>query len=87
MGSLIKEAAGQVWSCSCQQFIRGTMAMAEEGSLSPGTPAAAPSPPPPEKNELMPSLAFQVVLLRVTRLNDAYGGILSGEDGTMKELL
>ncbi|KAG2584977.1 hypothetical protein PVAP13_6KG416600 [Panicum virgatum] len=91
VGSLIKEAAGQVWSCFCQQFIRGTMAMADEASLSAGTPPPAaappPPPPPPEKNELMPSLAFQVVLLRVRWLKDAYGGILSGEDGTMKELL
>ncbi|PAN36773.1 hypothetical protein PAHAL_6G309500 [Panicum hallii] len=88
VGSLIKEAAGQVWSCFCQQFIRGTMAMAalpapphqvaEEG----GTPPAAAPP------EMMPSLAFQAVFLRVRRLKDAYGGgILSGDDGTMKELL
>ncbi|RLN05114.1 hypothetical protein C2845_PM13G26430 [Panicum miliaceum] len=75
VGSLIKEAARQVWSCFCQQFIRGTMAIHQvaEG----GTPPAAAAP----------SLAFQVVFLRVRWLKDAYGGILSGEDGTMKELL
>ncbi|KXG25355.1 hypothetical protein SORBI_3007G163500 [Sorghum bicolor] len=84
--SLIKEAAGQVWSCFCQQFIRDTMSsLAQVHRFGSGTP-----PPPQEQEQgttTMPSMAFQVVFLRVRRLNEVYGAILSGEDGTMKKLL
>jgi len=82
VGGLIKEAAGQVWSCFCHRFIRDTMAYS----------ASASSPPQGQgqgqgQGQMMPSLAFQVVFLRVRRLKDAYGAILGGDDGTMKKLL
>ncbi|XP_072150517.1 exocyst complex component EXO84A [Setaria viridis] len=74
VGGLIKEAAGQVWSCFCQEFIRDTMAYS--------------APPQAQgQGQMMPSLPFQVVFLRVRRLKDAYGAILGGDDGTMKKLL
>ncbi|KAF8753182.1 hypothetical protein HU200_011845 [Digitaria exilis] len=69
-----REAAAQVWDCFCQQFVRDTMGMpSEQHHHRYGT--------------TMPSLGLQVVFLRVRRLKDAYGAILSGEDGTMKRLL
>ncbi|TVU04467.1 hypothetical protein EJB05_47577, partial [Eragrostis curvula] len=75
---LIKEASGQVWTCFCQQFIRDTMSdplrVTESGaSLSP--------------QGMMPSFAFQVLFLRVRQLNNLYGTILTGKDGSMKKLL
>jgi len=87
--SLIKEAAGQVWSCFCQQFIRDTMSSSAQGRrFGSGTPPPPP-PPPQAQGAMMPSMAFQVVFvfLRVRLLNEVYGAILSGEDGTMKKLL
>ncbi|OEL35046.1 hypothetical protein BAE44_0003934 [Dichanthelium oligosanthes] len=83
VGSLIKEAAGQVWNCFCQQFVRDTMSLSASASESESASGQAQG----EGTMMMPSLAFQVVFLRVRRLKDAYGAILSGEDGTMKKLL
>jgi hypothetical protein len=77
VSGLIKEAAGQVWSSFCHQFIRDTMA----------ANSASASPPPSAQGQMTPSPAFQVVFLRVRRLKDAYGAILGGDDGTMKKLL
>lgn len=78
--SLVKEAAGQVWSCFCQQFVRDTMASSAQGRFGSGTP-------PPPQGVTMPSMAFQVVFLRVRRLTEVYGAIMSGDDGTTKKLL
>ncbi|CAO2164809.1 unnamed protein product [Urochloa humidicola] len=71
VGSLIKEAAVQVWTGFCQQFIRDTM--------------VAPCSRPEEEGA--PSACLQVVFLRVRRLKEAYGAILGGGDGTMRALL
>ena len=84
VGSLIKEAAGQVWPCGGASSCNSYEALPAPPQVGGTPPAAAP---PPENNEMMPSLAFQEVFLRVRRLKDTYGGILRGEDGTMKELL
>ncbi|XP_066323849.1 exocyst complex component EXO84B-like [Miscanthus floridulus] len=80
--SLIKEASGQVWSCFCQQFIRDTMSSSAQGRRF-----GSRTPPPQAQDSMMPSMALQVVFLRVRRLTEVYGAILSGEDGTMKKLL
>ncbi|XP_062195340.1 exocyst complex component EXO84B-like [Phragmites australis] len=79
---LIKEAAGQVWTCFCQQFIRDTMLSIQTkstASLGEGIPSSPQG--------MMPSFAFQVLFLRLTQLNNLYGTILTGKDGTMKKLL
>ncbi|CAD6265119.1 unnamed protein product [Miscanthus lutarioriparius] len=80
--SLVKEAGGQVWSCFCQQFIRDTMSSSAQGRRF-----GSRTPPPQAQGAMTPSVAFQVVFLRVRRLSEVYGTILSGEDGTMKKLL
>lgn len=83
--SLIKEAAGQVWNCFCQRFIRDTIILS--ASASAARAAGAPAPPQGMAG-VMPSPAFQVVFLRVRRLKNhhAHGG---GDDAAimMKRLL
>ncbi|CAM0148546.1 unnamed protein product [Urochloa decumbens] len=81
VASLIKEAAGQVWSAFCHQFIKDCWQQ-------------VPVPVPAEELLLpqgeggrQPSVCLQVVFLRVRRLKEAYGAILGGGDGTMRKLL
>jgi hypothetical protein len=73
----IKEASGQVWAQFCQQFIRDTMSSLQDKSSTTSSPQGG----------MMPCSAFQVVFLRLRRLNDLYGVILAGKDGTMRKLL
>ncbi|CAO2211863.1 unnamed protein product [Urochloa humidicola] len=80
VGSLIKEAAAQVWSAFCHQFIQDCrQQVPEEGTL----------PLPLLEGQQAPSVSvcLQVVFLRVRRLKEAYGAILGGDDGTMRKLL
>ncbi|KAL6644338.1 hypothetical protein ACP70R_015946 [Stipagrostis hirtigluma subsp. patula] len=78
---LIKEAAGQVWTCFCQQFIRDTMSKSGASLLGVGILSSS------SQQDMMPSTAFQVLFRRVRQLNNLYGSILTGKDGTMKKLL
>ncbi|CAL5014209.1 unnamed protein product [Urochloa decumbens] len=81
VASLIKEAAGQVWSAFCHQFIKDCFLM---------VPVPVPEElllPLPQGQQAQPSVCLQVVFLRVRRLKEAYGAILGGGDGTMRKLL
>ncbi|KAJ1255139.1 hypothetical protein BS78_K284100 [Paspalum vaginatum] len=81
--SLIKEAAGQVWSCFCQHFIRDTIVVL----LSSSAAANVHHTRQPQGVMMMPSLAFQTVFLRVRRLTKHAAAGTSSTSAMVKRLL